>query len=417
MAGDLYTAAVPEQSKFSNLDLNSIGSSYASQFGHGTTALIARVVHNLIYNAAPKQFYPELRILGMKASEKINSDEFFYHEKQYGRDPIVSSAVVAAGGTTQVIPVTPASIDVVSVDTILVYPNNQKATVTAVNKAGLTITVTSMTGQTLPAVAIGDILANLSSVEADGANSISQYFRATTVERFNFVQLFVKAIRFGKMELYKYMNAGTTDYISVNRREMLDQHRIDLSNAYWNGERGEVTLANGAKAKTMGGIFPTMQAAGSFNISSSVANLQAAVENLALNTEFGAWGDTRYLYGANRHLLALSKLYRQTLQRYYVGDKKAELYFEGIQMGSTNIVFVPMKRFEDSASFPNSFANRLILLDQESITPVVAIAEEMGTTLDRRSGGTLNNFVDEWISATFSIKFNNPLASGWIDII
>ena len=418
MAGSsLFTATVPEQSRFSNLDLNAIGSTYANQFGHGTTALIARVVHNLIYNAAPKQFYPELRILGMKTPDKITTDEFFYHEKAYGRDPIVATAIVAPGASTQVVPVTPASTDVITVDTIVVYPNNQKATVTNVNKGANTITITAMTGQLLPAVAVNDVLANLSSVEADGANSIAQYFRATTIERYNFVQLFVKAIRFGKLELYKYMNAGTTDYIAVNRKEMLDQHRIDLSNAYWNGDRGEVTLSNGAKAKTMGGVFPLMQAAGSFNIATSAANLSAAVENLALNTEFGAWGDTRYLYGANRHLLALSKQYRSTLQRYYVGDKKAELYFEGIEMGSTKIVFVPMKRFEDSASFSPAWANRLILLDQESITPVIALEEEMGTTLDRRSGGTLNNFVDEWISATFSLKFNNPLASGWIDIL
>ena len=414
-AAELYTAQVPEQSAFSNLDLNAIGSQYAQLYGHNTTDLISRVLHYAIYNAAPMQFY-DLNILGIKNPEQINSDEFFYQEKQYGREPVIVQTAFAGGGSSAAVTVTPASTESVSIDTLCVLPNNQKVTVTGINTTSSTITFTTQTGQSLPALNAGDSIGNLSSVEMDGANSISQYFRINTIERYNYIQQFVKAIRFGKVELFKYLKAGTTDYISVNRKEMMDQHRIDISNAFWNGTIGEVTLTNGGKAKTMGGVFPTMQAAGSYSVLSSSANLQAAVEDLAINTEFGAWGQTRYLYAAPRWLLALSKLYRGQLQRYLVGDTKAELYFQGIELGSTKIVFVPMKRFEDQASFPASFANRMILLDQESIKPCIMMAEEMGNTLDRRNGGTLNKYVDEWIDATFSIKFNNPSASGWIDI-
>ena len=40
-----------------NTNLNSTGSNYASQFGHGTTDMIKRVQVGRIKNAAPKQFY------------------------------------------------------------------------------------------------------------------------------------------------------------------------------------------------------------------------------------------------------------------------------------------------------------------------------------------------------------------------
>lgn len=413
--GTLYTPQIPA-AMFGNVDLNALGSQYAAQYGHNTTALLARVVHHIIYNAAPKQFYADLKILGLKAPEPCASDEFNFHEKLYGRDPVVITANAVGGVSVQTYTVTPASMDAVSVDTLIVFPNNQKGTVTAKNTAANQITVTAMTNQLLPAVTANDQLGNVSSVEGDGGNSISQYFRMSTVERTNYIQMFAKAMRFGKMELHKYKNSGTTNFLDTNRREMLDQHRIDIANAYWNGERGEVTLSNGAKAKTMGGIFPSMQAAGSYNVSTSAANIDAAVEDVVLATEYGSWGDTKFLYGDNKQLLALSKKYRSTLQRYNVGDSKAALYFEGIEMGSTKVLFVPMKRFADPASFPTVWAKRLILLDQESIVPQFALPEEMGSTLDRKNNGTLQNYVDEWISTTFSIKYNNPLGGGYVDI-
>jgi hypothetical protein len=414
-AGEYYTPQIPGANQFNNVDLNAIGSPYAWMNGHSTTDLISRMLHYQIFKAAPAQFY-DLNILGMESPEPVKSDEFMYRESQYGREPIVVASAYAGGGFSAVINVTPASTEVISVDTLCVLPNNQKVTVTNINGSGNQITITAQTNQTLPALAVGDNIANLSSVEMDGANSISQYFRLNTIERYNYVQMFVKATRFGEMEMFKYVNAGTTNYIQRNREEMMDQHRIDISNAYWNGTQGEVTLANGGKAKTMGGIFPIMQAAGSYSVLTSMANLKAAVEDLAMNTQYGSWGDTKYLYATNQMLLALSEQYRNPLQRYLVGDKEAEQYFYGIQLGSIKVVFVPMQRFASNADFPTAFANRMILLDQKSIKPVVAIPERQGTTLNRESGGTLQNYVDEWVSATFSCKFHNPPGSGWIDV-
>jgi len=413
-SASLYTPGTPGNSQFSNVDLNALASQYASQYGHDTTALIQRITRALIYDAAPQQFF-DLKLLNMKPREGVKSDEWEFFEMGFGRDPIVAT-VIAAAGVTQTITV--SNTDDITVDTVLVYPNNSKGSVTAVNIPGGTITVTAMTGQTLPAVAVNDLLANLTPVEADAANSISQYFRVDTVRRYNYVQMMVKAMRFGRMEMYKYKNAGTTsNYLTMQKQRLLQQFRIDLSNSLWNGERGEVSLASGAVAKVTGGIFPTMQSAGSPNVTTTVANLPQAIEELALDTEFKAFGATRFLYGTPRQIHALSQQYKRTLTRYTPNDEVAKLDLKAVDMGSSKIVFVPMKRFEEPSCFPASWSNRLILLDQESVSCVQTWGEEMGETLSRENRGTLNNFTDFWISTTFGVQFNNPLGSGWVDII
>ena len=403
---------------FENVNLNALASQYAAQFGHNTSILIQKITRDLIYDAAPQQFF-DLKLLNMKPAQNVDSDEFYYQEMGFGRDPVqVTGAAAGVAYPAVQGPFTIANIDTVSEDTILIYPDNSKGTVTNVNPGAGTISVTPMTNGALPALLGAELLANLSPVEADAADDISQYFRVETIERYNYVQMLVKAMRFGQMEMYKYKNAATTsNYLTMQKKRMLQQFRIDLSNILWNGDRGEVTLGNAQVAKTTGGIFPLMQAAGSVNIVSTVATLDAAVEDLALQTEFKSYGATRFLYGTPRLLHQLSQVYKRDLTRYTPNDTIAKLNLKGIDIGSTMIVFVPMKRFEEASCFPADWANRLFLIDQESLTCVQTWGESMGETLAREDHGTLRNFTDYWISATFGLEFNNPLGSGWIDVI
>jgi hypothetical protein len=400
---------------YNNVDLNAIGSQYAAQGGHDTNSLIQKITKSLIFDAAPQQFF-DLKLLSAKPFESVNSDEWFFHEMGFGREPIVVTSAIAGGTASEVVSV--SSTGDVSVDTMLVLPNNQKVIVSSVDEAAGQITVRGLEGAVLPAVAANQVLSNLSPVEADGATSISQYFRIDTIERYNYVQMLVKAMRFGRMELHKYEKANTTsNYLSMQKQRMIQQFRIDLSNILWNGERGEVTLADGKKAKTTGGIFPTMQAAGSPNITTTVANLDDALEELALDTEFKAFGTTRFLYGTPRRIHQLSQQYKRELTRYAPNDDMAKLGLMGVDMGSSKIVFVPMKRFEELSCFPASWADRLILLDQEAVSCVQVWGEEMGESSDRREGHNLNTYKDFWMSTTMGVQFNNPLGSGWIDII
>ena len=416
----LYTPAVPATGTFQNRNVNPLGSKYAAQYGHQVTSLITKAVRQVIYDAAPQQYF-DLKILGLKTPKMVNSDEYFYHEMGFGRDAIVVSALNApiAAGTSQKVPV--VNLGSVSLDMIVVYPGNERGTITNVNAGAGEVTVTAETGGILPAIPAGaqgtTVLSNLSPVEADGQNSISQYYRQETVERSNYIQMVVKAMRFGEIELEKYKRAGAIEtYLAFQKKRMQEQFRIDLANIYWNGKMGEVTLANGQKAKTAGGIFPIMQQVGSANTSVSIANLPTALEELALDTEYGVYGKTRFLYGTPRAIHYLSNQYKRSLTRYRPDDKFAMLELDGVKMGSTNIVFVPIKRFEEPSCFPSSWRSRLILLDQESIQPTFFLPEKAGQTLPRVNNGTLNNYTDTWMSATWGLEFYNPLGSGWIDI-
>lgn len=414
----LFTAAIPPAAPFRNADLNPLGQAgdYAGTYTHATDEKIRRVVREIIYDSTPKQFL-DLSIMGLKQPERVDSDEFFYHEVGFGRDPFTTSVLgveVAAGATQTLLSATTTTV---SVDTMIIYPDNTKANITAIDP-GVSITVKALGGETLPVLAAGSSyrFALLSPIETDSANSISQYYRVDTTERSNYVQMLIKAVRFGRLEAYKYSNArNTQNFMDIIKQKMLFQFRVDLANLYWNGQKGEVTLASGAKAKSMGGIFPSMVAAGSPNDDVTLVNAPDALEDLILDTEFGAYGDTRFLYMAPRVKHYLAQEYKRDLTRYTVGDKTAMLQLDAIEIGSTKVVFVPVKRFEEPSCFPVEFASKMILLDQESITPAFIFPEEMGQTGDR-SRGFYNNYIDDWISVTASIYFNNPLGGGWLDI-
>jgi len=412
---NLFTPTIPANNQYSNTDLNALGSDYASLYGHNTTDLIQRVLRYTIYDAAPQMYYDDLKILKAKPSENKKSDEFYYREKVFGRNAIIATGTALAG-TTQTFNVTPTSTQITSVDMLITYPNNTKGTITNVDTTLNQITVQAQTGGTLPAVAANDVFAQLATVAADGENKISTYMRLNTVERTNFIQLFARATRFGEVELYKYKNSGTTDYLDNNRQEVLNQFRIDLSNSYWNGQQGEVTLADGSKAKTMGGIYPIMQAAGSPQIATTVANIAPAFEDAVLSTQFESAGATKFLYATPRRLNDLQNAYKRVLTRYTPDNQIANLKLKQIEMEGTNVVLVPVKRFEEPSCYPASFANTYFLIDQESITCAEMWGERMGDTLDRPSNVNLNTFRDFWVDGNMSITFNNPLASATIVI-
>jgi hypothetical protein len=410
---DLYTPS--GQGKFDNLNLNAIGSMYAdSPYNHDTTDLVQRIMRYAIYDAAPQQYF-DLAILNMKTPEQVNSDEYEYLEMGYGRDPItvVAPGIASPGADTQqVVPV--ADTTMVSKDTIVVYPDGTKGTVIALDADH--VTVYPLNGGTLPLLNADDLLALLSPLERDASEGFSQYFRMDYTKKYGFVQLLVKAMRFGRVEMFKYQRAGTTDYLTMNKQRFMQQFRIDLSNIYWNGTQGEATLSDGTLAKTAGGVYPAMVTGGSPSTTTPVATIGEAVEEMALQTEFKSYGATKFLYGTPRYILALSKYYKQDLVRYTPNDQWAKLGLSGVDIGSSRIVFVPIKRFEDTASFPVSWQKRLFLLDQESIVPKQMWGEEYGETLDRQQG-VPKTFKDYWVSANFSIAFFNPQGSAFVDII
>jgi len=401
--------------RFSNQNYNSVGSEYANLYGHDISLLVQKLTNRAIFDAAPQQFM-DLKLMNMIPAETVNSDEYFFQEMGYQREPLQITAVSASVSypTTQTLNV--ASVDNISTNTIISYPNGQKGSVIAVDTSLLTVTVSPYNGDTLPAVAIGDVLANVSTVDHDGSEGFAQYFRASTIERVNYVQLFNKAIRYSEVELHKLKNMGTTaNFLEMERNAMFNQHRIDISNALWTGQKGEVVTANGTPAKTTGGVYTSMVEAGSPNAVATASTLVDAFEDMVLSSEFGDYGQARMAYMTPRMHRMLSLAYKEELTRYAPNDEIALLNLKEINLGSSRIVLVPYKRFEDAASFPGSFANRIAILDMKNIKRVQLWGERSGDTL-KLEDGVPKRYGDVWVDCNMGVKFNNPLACAYLDV-
>lgn len=402
-------------SKFSNQNYNSVGSEYASLYGHDISLLVQKLTNRAIFDAAPQQFM-DLKLLNMVAAEQVNSDEFFYQEMGYQREPLVATASSAAVSWPATQTISIASTDNISTNTIISYPNGQKGSVTNVDTTLLQVTVSPYNGDTLPAVSADDVLANVSSVDHDGSDGFAQYFRASTIERNNYIQLFNKAIRYSEVELHKLKNMGTTsNFLEMERTAMFNQHRIDLSNAFWTGQKGEVITANSTPAKTTGGVFSSMLEAGSPNALATQATLVSAFEDMVLSSEYGDYGQARMAFMTPRVHRALSLAYKEELTRYAPNDDIALLNLKEVNLGSSRIVLVPFKRFEDTASFPGSFANRIVILDMKNIKRTQLWGERSGDTL-KLEDGVPKRYGDIWVDCNMGVKFHNPLACAWLDI-
>jgi hypothetical protein len=401
--------------KFNNTNLNSVGSEYASLYGHDLSLLVQKLTNKAIFDSAPQQFM-DLKLLNMVPAEQVNSDEFFFQEMGYQREPLVATASASAVGfpTTQTIAVT--SVDNIATNTIISYPNGQKGVVVSVDSSLLKITVSPYNGDTLPAVAPDDVLANVSSVDHDGSDGFSQYFRASTIERSNYVQLFNKAIRYSEVELHKLKNMGTTsNFLEMERNAMFHQHRVDLSNAFWVGQKGEVPTANGTPAKTTGGVFSSMVDAGSPNALATASTFVDAFEDMVLSSEYGDYGSARMAFMTPRLHRALSLAYKEELTRYQPNDDIALLNLKEVNLGSSRIVLVPYKRFEDRASFPGSFENRVCILDMKNIKRTQLWGERSGDTL-KLEDGVPKRYGDVWVDCNMGVKFHNPLACAYLDV-
>lgn len=413
---------------FGNTNTNPQASEYALISGASPTEtlLIAKAIQNAIFDAAPAQ-YNALKLLYAKPFEEVDLDEFEYLENTFGRSALVFNAIVAAtasGGAgttvTNTYTFTAASMSRITVDLIIIFPDNSRATVTAI-LSGTTVTLSSMTSAGLAAVAVGDIGATLSTVRADAMTYFANYERLETVTRFNFVQFFLRAARWGRIELKKYENKGTTNYLVVDREQRMKQIRVDFFNAFFNGIMGEVYLSSGQPAKTMDGIYPRMVAAGSMNATVTEAGLVAAFRTLAFKTNFKVEGATRFIYGTSEILDVLSRAWKEPGIRYTPSDEIGNLNLTQYKIGSMNFVPVACELFREPSCFPAFWQRMLLIIDQETVTPVSmkGIQQvEMGGSLDMGGdNGSREDFKDWYVRGQLSLKMNNPLSSFYLNVL
>lgn len=410
---------------FGNTPLNPQGSNYASNSGYTTneTILIEKAVREAIFDATPEQ-YAALRLVFEKDYVEYNNDEFEYLEKTFGRSPLEANANVAAqaavaGATVQqTIAFQASSIPHAGIDLIVVYPDGTKGIIKSI--VGNNILIESQTSAGLPAVAVGDVFAIQSTIIADGMNSFSNYQRMETITRYNYIQFFLRAARWNRIERQKHINSGRTNYMELDQKEKLTQLRTDLFVSFFNGTRGEFALANGQPAKAMGGIFPMMQAAGSMFGTPTLAGLRSQFQTLAFKTNYKKEGGVRMIYATAEQLFNLSTIFKDPGIRYTPNDHIADLDLFEYKLGNMRFVPVACELFKEPACFPKEWANRILVLDQETISPVKMRgipALDSGATLDKGANGTREAFKDWYVEGHLSLQFNNPLASFYLDVI
>ena len=152
-----------------NRDLNAQGSEYAGAFGHDESIQIEKMTNKAIFDASPKQFF-DLKLLNMKSFMSANSDEFFFQEMGYQRQPVIITVDALAGAINAAVVYTVADTTTIAVNSIVTFHDNTKGVVTAITP-NTDITVTPLTGESLPIVTVAtagqECLANHSGVEAD----------------------------------------------------------------------------------------------------------------------------------------------------------------------------------------------------------------------------------------------------------
>lgn len=404
-------------------NLNAIGSEYATEFGRDQTSLIKRAIAEKIFDAVPQK-YKIFRLLFDKPVKYYGSDVFTYMEKTFGRNAVRATGGVAGGATQTITVVAGTAATNLTVSKIVVYPNNRKGIVTAVTAN--TFDVKPLNGQAnLPAVSANDYFSIQGSIIADGQNFMTHYDRMSKIERYNYIQLMQRDKRWTRKEMQKFANLGTTDYFALDKQEQLQLLLQDMFCSFWNGERGEADVqvpgsANYYKAMTMGGIYPLMVAAGCANSSGvTAATLKEVFEALVFQTDYKTEG-VRFIFAQNVLLYELSKVWKEAGTRYQTSDKTADLNLMEYKIGDMRFVPVATELFKEISMFPADWKNRIFVLDLDTIQPVCMTGYspiEMGQTLPKGQGGSINDYTEWWIQGMLSLQFNNPLSSFYIDTV
>src|ERR1700743_927018 len=222
------------------------------------------------------------------------------------------------------------------------------------------------------------------------------------------------------MELVKLQNKGTTNYLTEDKKQKIEQLRVDMFCSFVNGRQGEYRIATGTPTKVMGGIYPPMLAAGSANATVTMAGFRTAFETLGVNTNYKQEGGVRMILGTQETLGNIAEIYKDAQTRYTPESKVADLGLDEYRIKGARYVPVPCELFREQSCFPAEFAKKIMVLDMESIQPVSMQgmpAMQMGDTLTIGTGGNYNTFQDFYVRSFMSLKFNNPLGCFWMNII
>ena len=394
------------------------GNNIADVYGTETSKLQALELKKMIYDLTPQDFI-DVKLFMMKDPIISRSHVYTYLYMPYQRKSAITPTLGSSLTTTayQVVPITnPTSI---TIDMILNHPTTeQKVIVRAVDLAAYTMTIYPLDGATLPTLSSGStyIFSQHGTVDGDLTNKVTQLQRVDEIiEKSNYVQWFKRGSTFGMIERYEYENNGTTDYMAKNDQNMLRQHHIDIGNATWNGTRGKVRLSDGNPALLMDGIVPQAIAGGALQGSCTVSQLFNTIIDGMESTRFGTGQQDKTIFATPKMISQFARQIKLNstapLVRFKAtGDDGLSITLNGFEWQTGRVTFVPVQRWmQESASFPSSWENKVIVGNPETFQPYITFPESIHFIggFDKNPY-TENNFDRKFIKGTWSGALENP---------
>lgn len=414
---------------------NAPGSPYAAAFGRGTTSHLKLAVDPIIFDAQPQQFL-DLQFLMAFASADQPGDEILWKEDIWGRVPLVTRApfagVLASPGVsvTGIIPITAATLNYTFPDQVIYYRGDDgvdvQAIAVSVDSTGgaEAITVRSQVGKALGALAtVGSNITNGMTGGSDGGSTFSQPTRTQTIDRTNLMEKIGPEQKiWNHLERIKFKNLAQTNYMDVDMRNMLRQLKVSICQRIWMGQYGENQTANGGIAKNTQGIVPAIQANGGATLNSTMSTVWDDLTAGIFATNFGSTTNHRIVFGTPEMLHAMNVKQKAEFVRYASGDKVFDLDFEIWRFGGQVLTLVPVQIWNDSASFPEHWSRRLVVLQAESVKLVTMQGVpmmEQGLTTQSRSNITpaeIYDFERYFCQAFLGTMTQNAAMSFIIDV-
>jgi len=428
----LNTATVPTPLSNQNPE----GSTYASTFSHDTTALLRKEIERVIFDKAPKQ-YDAMKILNMLPTKTKKADEFTYVEKVWTRQALEVSTWTH-GTKTLVLAGTYATVGDLNLQTNFKFydPNGVQYIIKTVNHSAsadtsaVVIEKVNTTGSSWTPIlgdfAAADVLTVAGALAADGMDEIGTGNKVQTVQRYNYFEMFQRAQVWTPLQLLNMKNNGTTDIMDYQKKENLEQLRLDIFSSMFAGGRGEAIVykpsATGTEyeTKTMHGIINMMIDGGSEHASPTWSGVQTAFEALSFSTNKKAVGGLRVIMARDEVLTEIAKSYKSEGTRYAPNDRIADLNLMEYKIGTMRFVPVNAELFSaDAGVLPPVWDNRLLCLDIQNFYkcqmmgyPYIQGGETKGLLKD----GLESDYTKWWVRAYTSLQANGVDGSFYMDI-
>lgn len=375
---------------FGNERINPEGSPYLSNaptaLNAEATHVLERAIANKIIPTTPNSYWDALKLLFLtKPPESFSDDVYSWDEvpdqrmaitvdngvATAGTQLFAATAAVAGASVTRTVPVPAAMQQYIAINSDVVFQDGSIATVTAKTPGGNTITLTSLTGKGIPAIVQGHMLPQAGEIRADGMEGWKNVQRTGLISRFNYVATIMRASKYGRKELLKYLFNERTNYLQTDMEELVNQLRFDVLVQAFVGRKDVRILDTGEPAKGFDGLVTQMVNGNSTFGTCSVSNLQASFESIAQETNHKSKGGVRDVYAPQAVLTLMSKLYKDHKVRLENQENYANLDLEGIRFGGQTYRFCPVEPFANPHYFPEVYRSRMLVVDTDSVVPVV----------------------------------------------